>query len=136
MERRNFLKRIAGLLGALVSFVFLVPVMKFLGPQKLEAKADRITISKGEIPYGAAKEISFNGTPLIVINRKGKGFIALSRVCTHLGCLVGYNRDAGELVCPCHAGIFSLEGNVISGPAPSALESFPLKVEADNIIIG
>ena len=136
MERRSFLKRTAGVLGATVSLVFLVPVMKFLAPQKLEAVAEKITINKSEIPYGAAKEVSFNGTPLIVINRKGKGFIALSRVCTHLGCLVGYNREDEELVCPCHAANFSLEGNVISGPAPSPLKSFPLKVEADHLIIG
>ena len=136
MERRSFLRRIAVLLGAVVSFVFLVPVMKFLAPQKLEAQAEKITINKSEIPYGEAMEVAFNGTPLIVINRKGKGFIALSRVCTHLGCLVGYNRDDEELVCPCHAANFSLEGSVISGPAPSPLESFPLKVEADHIIIG
>ncbi len=136
MERRNFLKRIAGGLSAVVSFVFLIPVLKFLAPQKMEAKADQITINKKDIPYGAALEVAFNGTPLIVINRKGKGFIALSRVCTHLGCLVGYNRDAEMLVCPCHAAKFSLEGNVISGPAPSPLKSFPLKVEADHILIG
>ncbi len=136
MERRSFLKKMTGLLGATVSLIFLVPGVKFLAPQKLESSSVRVSINKNEIPYGAAKEVALNGTPVIVINRKGKGFIALSRVCTHLGCLVGYNRDAEELVCPCHAAFFSLEGKVISGPAPSPLKSFPLRVEADSIIIG
>ena len=126
----------AASLSAVATFVFVVPVLKFLAPQRLQAQGEKIIIKKSEIPYGAAKEISLNGKPIIVINRKGKGYIALSRVCTHLGCLVGYNREDGELVCPCHAANFSLEGNVISGPAPAALESFPLKVEADEIVIG
>ena len=136
MERRSFLKKLSTLLGAVATFVFVVPVVKFLAPQRLYTRAEKVIISKSEIPYGAAKEISFNDTPIIVINRKGKGFIALSRVCTHLGCLVGYNRTDEQLVCPCHAAIFSLEGYVISGPAPTALKSFPLKVEADQIIVG
>ena len=136
MERRSFLKKLSAMLGAATTFVFAVPVLKFLAPQRLQPQAEKIIIKKSEIPYGAAKEVSFGVTPLIVINRKGKGYIALSRVCTHLGCLVGFNRKDEQLVCPCHAAIFSLEGNVISGPAPTALKSFPLKVEADEIIIG
>jgi len=128
--------RIAGGLGALASLVFIVPVVKFLSPQKIEARADKVIINKSDIPYGAAMEVSYNSTPLIVINRKGKGLIALSRVCTHLGCLVGFNREDQDLVCPCHAAKYSLEGNVISGPAPRALKSYPIQVEADKIIIG
>lgn len=124
------------MLGAATAFVFAVPVLKFLAPQRLQGQAEKIIIKKSEIPYGAAKEVSFGDTPLIVINRKGKGYIALTRVCTHLGCLVRYKRKDEKLVCPCHAAVFSLEGYVISGPAPSPLKSFPLKVEADKIIVG
>ncbi|MGW8273276.1 MAG: QcrA and Rieske domain-containing protein [Thermodesulfovibrionales bacterium] len=72
----------------------------------------------------------------IVINRTDKGLIAFSKVCTHLGCLVAYDEDSKALICPCHAGTFDLEGNVISGPPPKPLTKLPLKVEGDNIIIG
>jgi len=136
MERRSFLKKLSTILGAATTFVFAVPVFKFLAPQRLQGQAEKIIIKKSEIPYGTAKEVSFGVTPLVVINRRGKGYIALTRVCTHLGCLVRYDRKDEKLVCPCHAAVYSLEGNVISGPAPTALKSFPLKVEADEIIVG
>ena len=95
-----------------------------------------LTINKDEIPTGTAKEFFFNETPLVVINRRGSGFIALSRVCTHLGCLVGYDKFNGKLVCPCHAGEFDLEGRVLSGPATKSLQRYSLKITADQITIG
>jgi cytochrome b6-f complex iron-sulfur subunit len=44
---------------------------------------------------------------------------AVSRVCTHLGCLV--KQEAGGFQCPCHGSRFALDGSVVKGPAPKAL---------------
>ncbi|MEA2369126.1 MAG: thiosulfate dehydrogenase (quinone) large subunit [Thermoleophilaceae bacterium] len=45
---------------------------------------------------------------------------AFSAVCTHAGCQVGY--QGGQIVCPCHGGVFSAEtGAVQSGPPPQGL---------------
>ena len=51
-------------------------------------------------------------TPAIVINTRGHGFLAFSKVCTHLGCLVKYDQERQMFICPCHAGTFDLEGKV------------------------
>jgi cytochrome b6-f complex iron-sulfur subunit len=136
MERRQLLKTSLAFLGttALVSFVY--PASKFLVRQKSSIPDTPLTINKDEIPTGTAKEIVFNETPLVVINRKGSGFIALSRVCTHLGCLVGYDKFNNKLVCPCHAGEFDLEGRVLSGPATKPLLRYSIKITADQITIG
>ena len=80
--------------------------------------------------------MTYNEIPLIVINRRGSGFIALSRVCTHLGCLVGFDSFNNKLVCPCHAGEFDLDGNVLSGPATKSLQRYPLKIGSKQITIG
>ena len=55
---------------------------------------------------------------------------------THLGCLVGYDSFNNKLVCPCHAGEFDLEGNVLSGPATKSLKRYPLKISSKQITIG
>lgn len=135
-ERRNILKKILALLGATSFVAFLYPLFKFLEPPGTESQSQKVVVKKSDIPPGTAKEVIFNDTPAIIINRKGKGFIAFSRICTHMGCLVGYNRIANELVCPCHAGIFNLEGNVLSGPAPRPLHKLSLKITADKVTIG
>ena len=136
MERRKILKTSLAFLGTTTLISFLYPASKFLVPPRSKTKDAHVTINKDEIPPGTAKEITFNETPLVIINRKGSGFIALSRICTHLGCLVGYDVFNNKLVCPCHAGEFDLEGNVLSGPATKPLPRYPLKITADQITIG
>jgi len=136
MERRQLLKTSLAFLGTTTLISFVYPASKFLIPPKGSASVTNLTLKKEEIPLGTAKEIIFNETPLVVINRRGSGFIALSRVCTHLGCLVGYDKFNSKLICPCHAAEFDLEGNVLTGPATKSLPRYPLRVMADEIIIG
>ena len=136
MKRRNFLKLLTFILGATAVSSFAYPLVRFLAPPATKAKGEQVNIKKNDLPLGEGKEIVFGGTPAIVINVKGMGYIALSRVCTHLGCLVEYNKEANKFICPCHAGIFSVEGHVISGPPPKPLARLSLNVQGDNIIIG
>jgi Rieske Fe-S protein len=37
--------------------------------------------------------------------------------CSHLGCSVAFNADVKQFQCPCHGSIFSIEGQVVHGPA-------------------
>jgi cytochrome b6-f complex iron-sulfur subunit len=134
MERRSFLGFIGSALGLTAFGSIAYPLIRYLAPPKTEFKGGTFSFSKADI--GDAKEIVYQQTPTIIINRPGKGYIALSRICTHLGCLVEYDRESRRLVCPCHAGTFDLEGRVISGPPPTPLLTFPLSVEGEEIIIG
>jgi len=110
--------------------------VRFLAPPGIEAKAQELILRKVDVPVGAAKNIVFNNTPAIIFNNKDKGYVALSKVCTHLGCIVEYNSEKNSLICPCHAGIFDLQGNVRSGPPPKSLTRIPVRVEGENIVIG
>jgi cytochrome b6-f complex iron-sulfur subunit len=64
----------------------------------------------------------------ILIINLGGSFAALSSICTHQGCTVGYNKGAGDIECPCHGSVYSTSGSVINGPAPSALRNYPVTV--------
>lgn len=137
MKRRRFLKIFIAVLGSVTLSSFVYSLVKFLAalPSRM-AETNRMTIRKSDIPAGEAKNIVFRNMPVVIINRPEKGFIALSRTCTHLGCLVEYHHIKQRLICPCHAGNFDLEGNVMSGPPPKSLTAIPFKIEGDNIVIG
>jgi cytochrome b6-f complex iron-sulfur subunit len=55
----------------------------------------------------------------VVVRSTPSGLALISTRCTHLGCRVRVVGD--ELRCPCHAGRFSLDGEVIAGPPPAHL---------------
>ena len=61
------------------------------------------------------------------------GFLALSRKCTHLGCTVPWVATENKFVCPCHASAFDITGNVISPPAPRALDIYAVMIENDIV---
>jgi len=46
---------------------------------------------------------------------------AINAVCTHLGCVVPWNRAANKYMCPCHGSQYDATGKVIRGPAPLSL---------------
>jgi cytochrome b6-f complex iron-sulfur subunit len=136
MKRRSFLKVLLTVFGAASFASFAYPLVRYLAPPGGSAEDKKVVIAKKEIPAGQSRAVLYNDKQVIVINRPGKGFIALSKVCTHLGCLVEYEKDKNALSCPCHAGTYDLEGNVLSGPPPRPLPKIPLKVEGEQIIIG
>ncbi|WP_432138175.1 FAD-dependent oxidoreductase [Streptomyces sp. bgisy154] len=47
---------------------------------------------------------------------------AVSARCTHLGCLVSFNRTERAWECPCHGSRFAPDGHVLQGPAVQPLE--------------
>ena len=46
---------------------------------------------------------------------------AINAVCTHLGCVVPWNRAANKYMCPCHGSQYDSTGKVVRGPAPLSL---------------
>jgi menaquinol-cytochrome c reductase iron-sulfur subunit len=71
-----------------------------------------------------------------VVKSQPGAVTAFGPQCTHLGC--AYHWDAGnhEFICPCHSSVFSIEGEVQSGPAPRALDRYEAKVENGKLMLG
>ncbi len=65
------------------------------------------------------------------------GYVAYSKLCTHLGCPVGlYEQQLELLVCPCHQSMFTVTNGAepIFGPAPRPLPQLPLFVGSDGLL--
>jgi menaquinol-cytochrome c reductase iron-sulfur subunit len=71
-----------------------------------------------------------------VVKMSQKDVIAFVPQCPHLGC--GYHWDVQnqEFLCPCHASRFSIEGDVMGGPATRSLDRYEVKIEGDRLLLG
>ncbi|WP_346762978.1 FAD-dependent oxidoreductase [Arthrobacter sp. Soil736] len=75
---------------------------------------------------GEGKVIEVDGEPTAVYARPGGQMEAVSAICTHLGCTVGFNAADVSWDCPCHGSRFATDGTVIQGPATKNLPPRPL----------
>ncbi len=79
----------------------------------------------GDLPPGEAAVVDLDGERIAVFKDEQGEVHALSAVCTHLYCTVGWNPVDRTWDCPCHGSRFALDGSVIHGPATAALERKP-----------
>jgi 3-phenylpropionate/trans-cinnamate dioxygenase ferredoxin reductase component len=75
-----------------------------------------------ELAPGEGKVLQVSGEKLAVSRDQQGGLQAVSPVCTHMGCIVGWNGGEATWDCPCHGSRFKPDGSVINGPAKKPLE--------------
>lgn len=71
-----------------------------------------------------------------VVKMEENRVVAFSPRCPHLGCGYHWNTKTNEFLCPCHASTFSIDGDVLTGPAPRSLDRFEVKVEGHKLLLG
>lgn len=84
-----------------------------------------VVVAADELPVGGAKRFSTGKVEGVVVNRGNGDFLALSAVCTHLGCVLQLNAAESRLDCPCHRAAFGLGGDVLHHEQPVALRPLP-----------
>lgn len=82
--------------------------------------------SVDEVARGEGKVVRVNGRRLAVYRDDEGTLRAVSPVCTHLGCLVHFNRAERSWDCACHGSRFDTDGSVLHGPATKALAPRPI----------
>lgn len=134
IERRRFLALASGMLSvaavpgcASVVMTHVTPVdgmirLSVRDHPQLERPGGYLRIQ----PVGRA-------TPVYLLAIEAGGYIALSPICTHLGCTV--DIEGPWLVCPCHGSTYDRVGRVVRGPAERSLRQFPLAVTPEGELI-
>ena len=64
--------------------------------------------------------------------RKRDKLEAVSAVCPHLGCTVGWQPENKTFLCACHDSVFGENGEKGRGPALRGLDPLPIEVGADG----
>jgi cytochrome b6-f complex iron-sulfur subunit len=92
-------------------------------------EGDRIEVAGPVDRFPVGSVTAFQAGGFYLVRLDNGGFLAVSRVCTHLGCTVPWIADEGRFVCPCHASAFDLRGEVVSPPAARPLDLFEVRIE-------
>jgi len=71
-----------------------------------------------------------------VVKMADNSVVAYGPQCTHLGCAYHWEESQAEFVCPCHTTLFSIDGKVISGPAPRPLDRYDTKTDGTKLLLG
>lgn len=134
--RRKFLG--ACLAGATVAAVAAAayPVFRYLAPKSGQSGAAKLTFAVSDLPEGEAKFFEYAGSSAVLVKTKAGQIMALSAVCTHLGCIVQWEKDQQDFLCPCHAGRYAPDGTVTAGPPPRPLAKLPVTVAEGKITVG
>lgn len=138
LTRRDFLKLTNRFLTLTGLAIVLGPIIAYFYPAKLEEVPSEpvLVAPEEELPPGTSKTVRFGRYPAIVINTS-EGLRAFSGVCTHFACIVKWDHERNEIVCPCHDGYFDpTNGEVISGPPPTPLDPINVEVIDGQIYVG
>lgn len=73
---------------------------------------------------------------IVYVQRDGAdGVRVLDSTCTHLGCRTRYDAETKHFVCPCHGGVYDVDGSVLDGPPPAPLRRLEAKVDNGDVVV-
>ena len=134
--RRSLLTKLWALLGivALAELVGIVVAFLKPSPKKISAVDKDVVIVAGPVDnFQPGTVTAFVRGKFYLARLEDGGFLALSRSCTHLGCTVPWVAKENKFICPCHSSEFDIRGEVISPPAPRALDLYQIVIE-NNVL--
>lgn len=136
VSRRKFLSSAFMTLGVGLGMgTLLMRFGQFLIPARREKRFEEILIARdSDVTKGSPLPIEIGDSRMFLL-RNDDGFVAFSRKCTDLGCLVGWDNSRQQFVCPCHQGVYDRNGNNISGPPPRPLDRFSVAKKGEMIFL-
>jgi Rieske Fe-S protein len=130
--RRDFLDWfLATSTGALLLAV-VYPIWRFVNPPRIAEpstrRAEAGRTDDPELLERGFKIVRFAAEPVILIRVSETDYRAFSATCTHLDCIVEYQKAKQRIWCNCHNGEYDLTGRNVAGPPPRPLERFEVNV--------
>jgi Rieske Fe-S protein len=134
VTRREFVRYLTlGSAGAAFGSVGLAGMTQLRRP--VERTPQRIA-ALDDIPVAGSLLFRYptDADPAIVIRPTEDELLAYSQRCTHLACVVIYEHDDDELVCPCHHGVFDAQdGRNVAGPPQRPLNRIELELRDGEV---
>lgn len=149
--RRGFMTLLAAAGSAAIGAILLVPGVQYVMDPVLRSSgkkgrwlrvADLSSLSKDKpvsVPVIGEQVDAWTKAPAVRLGTVWLRVVEEGRVsawnaeCPHLGCKVGYDATKNHFACPCHDSAFSLEGELMGGPAPRGLDALETRVQDGQV---
>lgn len=133
-SRRGFLTILLG--GSVGLFLATLPFARRFVRRREERFPKVIVAAAGEVSPGEARPFAYpsHDKPALLLHLLNGEWRAYSGMCTHLGCVVYWDRASNRLICPCHNAAFAADtGAVLMGPPLHPLPAIDLRVEDGTV---
>jgi cytochrome b6-f complex iron-sulfur subunit len=141
--RRSFFSKLALWIGGLAVGGSALAALRALKPNVLYEPSSKVKVGSPEfVPEGVTLYKDARAFVFKIGEGEKMKLHAISAICTHLGCIVQHVGDDASssggkeskvgFACACHGSQFTIEGDVVKGPAPEPLPWLALSIAADD----
>lgn len=147
-SRRRFFARLFWSAMGLVGLGIGVPVIGyFLSPVFRRQRKSRVDLGEvGSLALDAPQRVEFairqrdgwitrTARAIAWVVRHKDQVVVFDPHCTHLGCPYHWDKQSGRFFCPCHGGVFDVDGCVLAGPPPRPLDVYPSTVRNGRLYV-
>jgi ubiquinol-cytochrome c reductase iron-sulfur subunit len=154
-SRRGFMGKAFGAVAAVGAVGSLVAMKKSWDPLPSVKAAGFTTIDMSAYKENELVTEKWRGKPIFVLKKtkemiakqtekqasrdimvNGEHFMVCLGLCTHLGCIPGYDSKAESFLCACHGGMYDFTGDVTKAPPPRGLDIPPFKIDGNKLVLG
>jgi cytochrome b6-f complex iron-sulfur subunit len=125
-SRRKFVK----LLPYVLAGGFAYPLSKFLFFS--EDPDTKYQTSLKKLKNG----VNHIENPQIFIYKENDKIEVFNAHCTHMGCILNFDKTTKQYYCPCHKSKFDIDGKVLRGPAKKDLDKISFKIKNKTLFVG
>ena len=134
-SRRDFLKMGVSALSLVALLEVGGASLLFMKPRSSEGGFGGLVTAGAVASFPPGSVTEFPDGRFYLVRASDGGFLAVYRRCTHLGCNINWEPDQNRFFCPCHASSFDIHGEVENPPAPRALDTFAIQIEANQVVV-
>ena len=133
VTRREFVRYLVLASGAIAAGTIATAAWASLRP--INHGEPRPIVALDKVPVNGSYLFRYptQDDPAILVRLPGDQLRAMSQKCTHLSCVVYYQADERRMICPCHEGVFDVNGHVVEGPPQRPLGRIAVEVRDGTI---
>ena len=136
VARREFTKFLGLASLGFVVGQFWIIVQNWLGRRRDQGEPRQFVARVEQVPVGGCRTFAYPDAEesCLLLRPDEAPFLAYHQKCTHLTCAVVPDMAKGQIVCPCHHGLFDLAtGRPIAGPPRRPLPRIALEIVDGSI---